>query len=228
MKSLKSVKPSKIVKASKKVKAGTNAILRRVLNILGIVICVLLIPILVVNGTLLVKSFINPDVPPDFMGYIPLVAGNDDMAPAFYEEDLVIVTSTDVPEELEIGTIACFKFNGKAIIRRIVDTELSDKFGVVYITKGDADEEELPIRFAAAQVVGVYEKHYDGLGAYVLFMQSPTSILYFVVLPMMLLFLVFHLIDKKRFKDALRQEANSNEESKEEGAKEEVSVEPTA
>ena len=40
----------------------------KALTIIGIVMCVILVPILIVNCTLLVKSFINKDEVPDFGG----------------------------------------------------------------------------------------------------------------------------------------------------------------
>lgn len=45
----------------------------RILNALGVALCVVLLPLLVVNITLIAKSFISPDKVPDFMGYKPFI-----------------------------------------------------------------------------------------------------------------------------------------------------------
>ena len=50
----------------------------KILTILGIVLCLILVPILVINLTLIVKSYINKDEVPSIGGKIPLIdpAGN--------------------------------------------------------------------------------------------------------------------------------------------------------
>lgn len=193
----------------KKDKAEKNSLLGKSLNVIGIIICVLLIPVLVVNGTLLVKSAINPNMPPDFMGYIPLVVGHDEMLPEFDGNDLVIVKTTENPDELEVGTIVSYWLNNGIVTSRIVDTkitELSDGQKIKYVTKGDANDAVDAIPVVAENVFAVYETHVDNIGSFVLFMQTPVGILTCVVLPLMIVFLAFYLIDKKRYKDALKRQ----------------------
>ena len=50
-------------------------------TVVGIVICVLLLPILIVNVTMLIKGFVNKDKVPDFGGYSPLIVLTDSMNP---------------------------------------------------------------------------------------------------------------------------------------------------
>ena len=50
---------------------------QKVLTAIGISLCVILIPILIVNCTLIVKSFLNKDEVPDFGGYLPLIVLTD-------------------------------------------------------------------------------------------------------------------------------------------------------
>ena len=41
----------------------------KVLTVVGIILCIILVPILVVNVTMIVKSYTNPDEYPSFAGY---------------------------------------------------------------------------------------------------------------------------------------------------------------
>ena len=74
-------------------------------TIIGIVICVLLVPILVINCTLIVKSFVNKDEIPDFFGYVPFMVESNSMDPEIKEGDLIIVKklSSDELDKIETG-----------------------------------------------------------------------------------------------------------------------------
>ena len=54
----------------------------RVLTIVGTVLCIILIPILLINITLIAKSFINKDEVPSVGGMLPLIVLTDSMHPA--------------------------------------------------------------------------------------------------------------------------------------------------
>ena len=53
----------------------------KVLTIIGIVICVILVPILIVNVTMIVKGLVNGDKVPTFAGFAPLIVLSDSMNP---------------------------------------------------------------------------------------------------------------------------------------------------
>jgi signal peptidase len=83
------------------------------LTILGTVLCIILIPILIVNCTLIVKSYINKDEVPTFGGYCPLIVLTDSMYPDIKSGDLIICQSID-PDEVKVGdTISFFDPEGK-------------------------------------------------------------------------------------------------------------------
>ena len=67
-----------------------NDIWHNSLTIVGIIMCVILIPILIVNCTLIVKSFINKEDVPDFGGYLPLIVLTDSMYPEIKGGDLIV------------------------------------------------------------------------------------------------------------------------------------------
>lgn len=177
----------------------------KTLDIIGIVVIALLIPVLVVNGVMLYKSAVNPDVPADFMGYIPLVSGSDDMTD-FDSNDLVIVKSVEQGEALDEDTLICYMPIGRKSIvwERIVRMEQNADGSVYYIAKADADSKENPVHIAPSQIVGVYHSHINNVGAFVLFMQSQTGMITCVVAPICAIFLAFYLIDRKKYNDLVK------------------------
>lgn len=174
----------------------------KVLNIIGAIIIVLLIPILVINGTLLVKSVMNPDVPADFMGNIPLVSGYNNMTD-FDGNDLIIVKELEEGRELNEGDIVCYWYSDGVVIERITEV-VNDNGSIRYATKADTAETANPSQISSSQIIGVYEKHIDDIGSFVLFMQTRLGILVCVVLPIFIICLAFVLIDKKRYHDMLK------------------------
>ena len=64
--------------------------IHKILTIVGWILCIILVPILIINCTLLVKSFVNKDKVPDFGGTLPLIVLTDSMYPDIQSGDLII------------------------------------------------------------------------------------------------------------------------------------------
>lgn len=177
----------------------------KVMNIIGIVICVLLIPLVIINMTMAIEGIIQPDVPPNFLGYTPLIITTGSMSPAFDGNALVIVKTVDEPEQLQVGQIISYFLEDHLITHRIVEISSTETEPVVFITQGDFNNvaDRLPV--SPDQVFGTYVTHYDNVGRFALFMQTPLGMLLVVVLPIILLFACFYLIDRNRYKKALKE-----------------------
>lgn len=145
-------------------KAKRNAVVHRIFTIVGIVLCVILIPILIINCVMIVKSFMNPEEVPGVFGYKPMIVLTDSMFPVIEKGDIIISEEID-PKKVEIGDVISFKdpvsFNGKddfsVVTHRVVDITKDEEGKLLFITKGDFnntyDKEPVP----AANLVGVYE-----------------------------------------------------------------------
>ena len=62
----------------------------KILTIVGIVICVILVPILVINVTMIIKGLVNKDEVPTVGGYAPLIVLTDSMNPPTSEDFSVL------------------------------------------------------------------------------------------------------------------------------------------
>ena len=69
---------------------------QKILNIVGIVICVMLIPILIFNSILIIKSVVNEDKVPGVLGYTPLIVLTDSMYPDIKSGDIIICKDIDI------------------------------------------------------------------------------------------------------------------------------------
>lgn len=182
-------------------------------TIVGIVLCVLLLPFVIVNMTLMVHTMLHPELPPNFLGYTPLVVESGSMSPFFETDSLVIVHNIGEEEAaaLETGTVICFKSGSVYVTHRIVGTETSEDGQPLYVTQGDANNTPDTQRVAPEQVLGTYVTHINGMGGFVLFMQTPTGMICCVILPLALIVSAFWLSSK--LADWQRRKAKPNGET---------------
>ncbi|MGI6452283.1 MAG: hypothetical protein ACOX0E_02185 [Syntrophomonadaceae bacterium] len=76
----------------------------RILNIIALIVCLVLIPLIIFNTTIIVKSFTNPDEIPGFMGIKPFIVLSDSMQPFISSGDLV-VTKEISADQLSEGQV---------------------------------------------------------------------------------------------------------------------------
>ena len=68
----------------------------KTLTIIGIVLCVILVPMLIINCTLIFKSFINKDEVPNIGGIMPLIVLTDSMYPDIKSGDIIVTISDGI------------------------------------------------------------------------------------------------------------------------------------
>lgn len=166
-----------------------NTAVHKVLTGVGIVLCVILIPILVINCILIVKSFTSEEVP-SVAGTLPLIVLTDSMYPQIQSGDLIICHTAE-PEEVEENDVIAFfdpAGNGSTIVtHRVIEvTELNGK--IAWRTKGDNNNTEDRLLVTADKLVAVYEgTRLAGFGNVALFMQTTPGLIVCVVCPILLL-----------------------------------------
>ena len=161
----------------------------KVLTIIGSILCVILIPILIINITLIVKSYINKDEVPSIGGTVPLIVLTDSMVPEIYSGDLIICKTADA-EDIEVNDVISFfdpAGNGTSIVTHRVIEVLEDDGEIFFRTRGDNNNTEDKELVPAENLVGVYKMRIAGAGHIAMFMQSTAGLIICVVLPIILL-----------------------------------------
>lgn len=170
---------------SKNEKPGIS---HRVATIVGAVLCVILLPILIINVTLIVKSFTNRDEVPSVGGVFPLIVLTDSMYPDIQSGDLIFCRTED-PENVRIGDYIAFTDpagNGTSIVTHSV-VAITEDGGLAWITRGIANNADDATPVPADNLVGVYKARIPKLGNVVLFMQTTAGLIICVVCPILLL-----------------------------------------
>ncbi len=161
----------------------------KVFTVIGVVLCIILIPILIINITLIIKSSTNQDEVPSIGGYFPLIVLTDSMYPDIKSGDLIICHTIDAADVKEKDIISFFDpaGNGSSIVTHRVE-EIVNKDGKLFFrTKGDNNNTEDKDPVPAEKLVGIYKTRIAGAGNIAMFMQTTTGLIVCVVLPILLL-----------------------------------------
>lgn len=161
----------------------------KILTIVGIILCIILIPILIINCILIVKSYTSDDVP-SVAGTLPLIVLTDSMYPLIESGDLIICHTAEA-EDIEEGDVIAFfdpAGNGSSIVsHRVIEvTEFNGE--VAWRTKGDNNNTEDRLLVTEDDLVAEYEgTRIRGAGNIALFMQTTPGLIVCVVVPLLLL-----------------------------------------
>lgn len=173
-------------------------VFKKSFGFIGIIICILLALIIIVNVTMIVKSYIYPDKVPDFIGYKPLIVLSGSMEPTILTGDLVLVKEADAEDIVENDIIA-FRAdaNTETLITHRVTEVIKENGDISFLTKGDANTGADANQVNAAELEGKYLGRVAGLGGFAMFLQTPVGMLIFVVTPL-LLFILYDILVRKK------------------------------
>ena len=161
----------------------------KILTIVGTVLCIILIPILLINLTLIAKSYINKDEVPSIGGMLPLIVLTDSMYPEIESGDLIICNTAEA-EDIKVNDVISFfdpAGNGTSIVTHRVIEIVEEDGEILFRTRGDYNNTEDKELVPAENLVGVYKMRIAGAGHIAMFMQSTAGLIICVVLPIILL-----------------------------------------
>lgn len=166
----------------------------RILTGVGIALCVILVPILIINCTLLIKGWTNKDEVPSLLGYAPMIVLTDSMAggndDSFYGGDLIFIQTVKA-EDVKTGDVISFfdpAGNGSTITSHRVIEIINEDGKISFKTQGDNNNSEDKVPVPAENLVGTYTGfRIAGAGRVAMFMQTTWGLIICVVLPIVLL-----------------------------------------
>ena len=183
----------------------------RILTVIGAVLCVILIPILVLNCTLILKSYTNKDQVPSIGGIFPMIILTDSMEPEFSSGDLIVCHTIDA-EKIQEGDIICFydpAGNGTTTVTHRVTKVTTDENGnIAWETKGDANNTEDAQLVPAENLVGIYKTHISGMGSVAMFMQTTQGLIICVICPIILL-VAYDIIRRRMYEKSKKKDTDA-------------------
>lgn len=177
----------------------------------GILLCIILLPILAVNVTMIVKSYINPDEVPTFGGYSPMIVLSPSMEDTIMTGDLIIIQETDA-ETVKEGEIISFfdpDMDGtKVNTHRVMEIKIDAEGNKTFITKGDNNNAMDPSPVPAESVIGRYMFRVPGAGNVAMFMQSTPGLIVCIAVPIILL-VGYDLLMKKKYDKSKKKDTDA-------------------
>ncbi len=182
------------------------------LSIVGIVLLVIFLPIIIINMTLVIKGWVNPDEVPMLFDTAPLIVLSDSMtiqededgniiSGAFNKNDLIIIKKVD-PATLEDGDIITYMTEDKSLVtHRIFSSDIVDGKRV-FETVGDYTNALDQDPVYEDQIVGIYTGRVANLGGIAHFLQTPLGIVIVIGIPLIMLLLADMLKKRKENNDA--------------------------
>lgn len=188
------------------------------LDIIGIVLIVLFLPVIIINFTLVVKGMVNPDKVPTVFGGAPLIVISDSMTidkeagtGAFNKNDLIIITAVD-PNDLQVNDIITYYTKeGDIVTHRIIgilpkeEARIASGFTYnegerIFETRGDANKGQVDYYGVTyGQVIGKYSTRIPGVGGIAMFIQSPVGVVVLLGIPILII-LGLDLVKKNKEK----------------------------
>lgn len=155
-------------------------------SVIGIILCIILVPVIAINIILIANTYLHPEKIPGVFGMMPVIVLSGSMEPEFMSGDLIFIHDTDAGQ-LKEGDVICYLENGTAVTHRIAGIS-TENGNVRYTTRGDANNTDDQRQVEQSQIQGIYKGgRISGAGNFVMFMQSTTGMVIFIVCPVLLL-----------------------------------------
>lgn len=136
---------------------------------------VIVLPFLIFNLTLIIKSKLYPDKIADFMGYKPFIVMSGSMETTINIGDLVIVKKVN-SSSIHTGDIIAFK-NGNIVISHRVKEVINDSGTYKFKIKGDNNNVADDFIVNSDAIEGIFVNKIPGLGSILLFLGKPIGLL---------------------------------------------------
>lgn len=136
---------------------------------------VIVLPFLIFNLTLIIKSKLYPDKIADFMGYKPFIVMSGSMETTINIGDLLIVKKVN-SSSIHTGDIIAFK-NGNIVISHRVKEVINDSGTYKFKTKGDNNNVADDFIVNSDAIEGIFVNKIPGLGSILLFLGKPIGLL---------------------------------------------------
>lgn len=185
-------------------------------NLVTLVACIILVPMLLINLWIIIQSKTNKDVVPSVFGIKPFIVLSGSMESKIHKGDLILTKEID-PTKVKIEDVIAFRDAENTVTtHRVID--IVEKEGESYfITKGDNNTTQDRNLVALKDIEGIYIGRIPGIGSIMSSLSEPTTIL-ILILGITIIFVIGFSISNKKQRDLERQEFLEFKKMKEEMA----------
>lgn len=182
-------------------------------KVISVILYIILVPMIIFNFTLIIKSFLNPKETPDFFGYKSFVIMSGSMEPTIMTKDAILVK--EVPEEeIKINDIISFNQQGTNVTHRVINIE-KENGKIIYHTKGDNNQTEDREKIIYEQIEGKYQFRIPQFGKIIQILKSRITLIILLLIIVLISFYKREIEKKRKIRKEKRRKYD--ERKKEEG-----------
>lgn len=186
-------------------------------NWLILIACIILIPILIMNLSIMMQAKTNSDKVPSVFGIKPFMVLSGSMETEIRRGDLILTKIVE-PSTLKVDDVIAFRdAEGTVTTHRIIDIVVQDNV-TYFITKGDNNNAQDRNLVEYEDVEGIYIGRIPGIGSMMKSLSEPTTIM-MVVVGITVIFVIGFTISNRKLKDDERKEFMEYKRQKEQQAK---------
>ncbi len=177
-------------------------------RVISAILYIVLIPMIIFNFTLIIKSFINPNKTPDFFGYKSFVIVSGSMEPTIKKGDAIFIK--EVPEEeIKTNDIISFTQEETNVTHRIV--EITQENGIKkYTTKGDNNNTEDKEKISYQNIEGKYQFKINQFGIVIGILKSKITLILLIAMIIFINYYKTRMENKKQKRREKRKEYEKN------------------
>ncbi len=176
--------------------------MKKLKNIVLIIILILLTPIIFISLVITIDSYIHKDKIPSFFGWKPFIVLSGSMESQINVGDIVVVKEIET-NKLKEGDVIAFRNGDIVIIHRIIEKE-ENAGKIQYITKGDNNNVKDKGKVQEEQIEGIYKFKIIKLGNIAMFIQTPLGAIALISTPVILL-LIMYIDENRKEKEYVEQ-----------------------
>lgn len=193
-----------------------------------VIACVILVPMLIVNLSIMFQAKKDENKVPSVFGYKPFMVLSGSMETKIRRGDLIITKIID-PETLKIGDVIAFRdAAGTVTTHRIIDM-VEERGQTYFITKGDNNSSQDQNLVELNDVEGLYVGRIPGIGSIMNSLAEPTTIVILVLAVTAIFVITFSISNKKQSeqerKEYLEYKMRKEQEEKEKRNKKDQEME---
>lgn len=178
--------------------------INQIKKIISIIFGIVVIPILIVNFILIIKSFIMPNKIPDFFGYKNFIIVSQSMEPTIMVGDAIFMKEVD-ENEIHVNDIISFHDGEDINTHRII--RISEENGIkYYTTKGDNNKREDKNKVTYKDIEGKYQFKISNFGIVVGILQSKITLFVLIIAVILNIYFNKQLQNKKEERKRKRKE----------------------
>lgn len=173
-------------------------------NWLIILACIILIPILIVNLSIMFQAKTNEDKVPSIFGYKPFLVLSGSMENEIHKGDLIITKIID-PEMVKVDDVIAFRDAENTVTTHRIIEVVENNGENYFITKGDNNSSQDKNLVSLDDIEGIYIGRIPGLGSMMNSLAEPTTII-ILLLGITIVFVIGFAISSKKQREIERKE----------------------